>query len=299
MQQGTLFEIPEPVLVAPKVKPLQHPYWSDNKAALIERYLRYFVYITKHGTYIDGFAGPQAPEKTKAWSAKAVIESEPRRLRHFYLFDLDPAQTQRLENLIREQRPRDKSRGEPKRTFEVRQGDFNVRIHELLESRVIKETEATFCLLDQRTFECHWSSVEALARYKKVGNKIELFYFLPIAWLDRALAAVRDEEKLVRWWGRSDWQVLRQMSVQERALAFCHRLKSELGYRYTMPFPIYERRYGGRIMYYMIHATDHAEANILMARAYNHGTDGHAGEQERLAIDVPLSLRPSRPLWPI
>jgi three-Cys-motif partner protein len=297
--QGTLFELPKPVLVAPKAKPLQHPYWSDNKAALIERYLRYFVYITKHGTYIDGFAGPQAPRKTKAWSAKAVIESEPRRLRHFYLFDLKPAQTQRLENLINGQRPRDKSRGEPKRTFEVRQGDFNVRIHELLEARVIKETEATFCLLDQRTFECHWSTVEALARYKKVGNKIELFYFLPIAWLDRALAAIRYEEKLVRWWGRSDWRVLRNMSVQERALAFCQRLKNELGYRYTMPFPIYERRFGGRIMYYMIHATDHAEANVLMARAYNHGTDGYAGEQERLALDVPLSLRPNRLLWPI
>src|SRR5687767_5974460 len=111
MHQGTLFEMPKPALVVPKVKQLQHPYWSDNKAALIERYLRYFVYITKHGTYIDGFAGPQAPEKTKAWSAKAVLESEPRRLRHFYLFDLAPEQARHLENLVQQQRPRDKSKG--------------------------------------------------------------------------------------------------------------------------------------------------------------------------------------------
>jgi hypothetical protein len=35
-----------------------------------------------------------------------------------------------------------------------------------------------------------------------------------------------------------------------------------------MPWPIYERQSGGRIMYYMIHATDHTEAPILMSRAY-------------------------------
>jgi len=38
---------------------LDRPVWSENKADLIARYLRYFVFITKHGTYIDPFAGPQ------------------------------------------------------------------------------------------------------------------------------------------------------------------------------------------------------------------------------------------------
>jgi len=38
----------------------QNPVWTDNKARFIMLYLRYFVYITHHGTYIDGFAGPQA-----------------------------------------------------------------------------------------------------------------------------------------------------------------------------------------------------------------------------------------------
>src|SRR5712672_141396 len=36
----------------------QHPIWTENKAKLIERYLYYFVMVTKHGAYIDGFAGP-------------------------------------------------------------------------------------------------------------------------------------------------------------------------------------------------------------------------------------------------
>ena len=40
-----------------------NPVWTDNKARFIMLYLRYFVYITHHGTYIDGFAGPQADVK--------------------------------------------------------------------------------------------------------------------------------------------------------------------------------------------------------------------------------------------
>lgn len=43
----------------PRVKPLINPIWTENKAKLIERYLYYFVLVTHHGTYIDGFAGPQ------------------------------------------------------------------------------------------------------------------------------------------------------------------------------------------------------------------------------------------------
>ena len=59
--------------------------WTAHKARFIERYLYYFVLVTKHGTYIDGFAGPQQPDDAEMWTAKRVLESEPRWLRHFYL----------------------------------------------------------------------------------------------------------------------------------------------------------------------------------------------------------------------
>ena len=57
--QPVLFELPASGAVEPFVRPLRHPIWTEYKARLIERYLYYFVMITKHGTYIDGFAGPQ------------------------------------------------------------------------------------------------------------------------------------------------------------------------------------------------------------------------------------------------
>src|SRR5207249_11125830 len=78
----------------------RNPIWTGCKAKLIERYLFYFVQITYHGTYIDGFAGPQESDSQEMWSAKLVIESRPRWLRNFYLFDDNAAQVKRLREMV-------------------------------------------------------------------------------------------------------------------------------------------------------------------------------------------------------
>jgi three-Cys-motif partner protein len=116
--------------------------------------------------------------------------------------------------------------------------------------------------------ECDWATVEKVARYKKSGHKIELFYFLANGWFERALSGQKDLEKLARWWGRDDWNKLGDMSRDERRNILVLRMKRDFGYRSVKAWPIYERETGGAIMYYMIHATDHPEAPIQMARAY-------------------------------
>lgn len=249
-------------------RPIRAPVWSDHKARLIERYLYYFVMITHHGTYIDGFSGPQAPDHPETWSAKRVIESRPRFLRNFFLGELDPAKVTALRELWASQPPREKK--EAKRTCQILEGDFNARVDDVLSSGLINEKEAAFALLDQRTFECHWSTVKKLAAHKKAGNKIELFYFLAVKWLHRAFSGVEvNKDRVDEWWGNSDWPSLKTMKQFEIAQLMTKRMKSELGYRFALPFPIYEHEDGaGSIMYYMIHATDHQQAPGLMWRAY-------------------------------
>lgn len=256
--------------VGPRVKVIEWPIWTENKARLIQAYLRLFVMITHHGTYIDGFAGPQKANKPDMWAANLVLASEPRWFRHFYLYDIDPRQVELLEELKRAQ-PTVTSDGTPiKRAITVGRGDFNKVVTGLLASKPIRDKEATFCLLDQRTFECDWATVEALAHYKPPAErKIELFYFLAIGWLRRALAAQRDLSKLQRWWGRDDLEAMRSLNDIGLAEAFASRFREELGYTYAMPWPIRKRHGGGRVMHYMIHATDHSEAPLLMSRAYH------------------------------
>ena len=83
---GTLFGFhPEKGPPEIKFEALHHRIWTKNKARLVERYLYYFLFITHHGTYIDGFAGQQDPGKPDSWTAKRVVELEPRWLRHLFL----------------------------------------------------------------------------------------------------------------------------------------------------------------------------------------------------------------------
>jgi three-Cys-motif partner protein len=261
-QTELALELPEGPPPEPEIPALSDPIWTENKAKLIERYLFYFVMITKHGTYIDGFAGPQEPDKPSMWAAKLVLESEPRWFRHFYFFDKGQKQIESLERLS------DSQATDPTRQINVIAGDFNVEIKRVLNGRPVKESEACFCLLDQRTFECEWETLRYLARYKSIGNKIELFYFLPMHWFGRALAALGDKTPVELWWGRDDWETLFRINGDQRKELIVKRFKEELGYHSVKPWPIYEKKDGGAVMYYMIHATDHPLAPGLMARAY-------------------------------
>ena len=253
-------------MVGKNFKSLRFPLWTQNKAKLIQTYLQLFVYITHHGTYIDGFAAPQNDlhQNDDTWAAKLVLEMEPKWFRDFWLCDIDPKGLEKLKQL------RD-AHVTAKRQVTVLEGDFNDRVSEILASGRITEKTATFALLDQRTFECGWQTVQTLSRHKASGNKIELFYFFPTGWVDRSIAAVKrpaTEQKVERWWGRSDWRSLLGMDRTARARLVAARFEHELGYKKAEVFPIHSSAHGGRVMYHMIHATDHPEALSLMVRAY-------------------------------
>ncbi|HEX9640878.1 MAG TPA: three-Cys-motif partner protein TcmP [Candidatus Krumholzibacteria bacterium] len=291
-RQPALFDLGEAIRPEPALKRPRYPVWTENKAKLIQRYLKLFIHITKHGAYIDAFAGPQEPDKVEMWAARLVLETRPRWLRNFFLFELVPDKVTMLEQLVKAQPARAKN--EPKRTVQVFPGDMNTELCKVLNESPIGQKEAAFCLLDQRTFECHWQTVEKIAQYKRAPeNKIELFYFMPNSWLDRAFSGLKDEAKALLWWGRDDWQSVRKARGQARAQLFVERFKA-LGYASVKPWPIYEREGGGRTMYFMIHATDHPEAPTLMSRAYAKAVLSDQ-EFEQLVLSMPLEASTSTP----
>jgi three-Cys-motif partner protein len=145
-----------------------------------------------------------------------------------------------------------------------------VNVAKILKPEKISQKQATFCLLDQRTFECHWKTVKTLAEYKQSpNNKIELLYFLGVGWLHRSFSGIRNTEIMDFWWGKKDWKKLPTLSTHDISTLMSNRFKHELGYRSSAAYPIYDRAAGNRVMYYMIHASDHAETPALMVRAHN------------------------------
>jgi three-Cys-motif partner protein len=253
-----------------KYKRYDQAIWTENKSHFIEQYLKYFVQVTKHGAYIDGFAGPQSFEHLDAWTAARVLASEPKWLRKFFLCEITRRGVQELKRLVAVQsETRDKKGRKITRTIKVIPGDFNRTLDDLLARGTITQKEATFCLLDQRTFECHWRTLKKLAKYKKPPNhKIELLYFLGVGWLHRALSGIRKNAKAREWWGKADWQTLRSKSSYAIVELVCQRIREELGYLFVAAYPIFDKNEGDRVMYYMIHASDHDEAPALMVRAH-------------------------------
>lgn len=97
-----LFEPPERVRPA-KVRrdslPDRQRLWTLDKATLISRYLYGFVMVTKSGTYIDAFAGPQWIRRPQSCAAVRALELEPPWLRHFHLFEVNEKKIPFLEAL--------------------------------------------------------------------------------------------------------------------------------------------------------------------------------------------------------
>jgi three-Cys-motif partner protein len=263
-------------------KALRHPIWTENKARLVARYLYYFVLITKHGCYIDGFAGPKQPGVADSWAAQLVVEIEPKLLRQFFLCDNDHKKVGALQALRDLQPP---VRG---RTINVIEGDFNEQIAGILGSGVIKPTTAAFCLIDQFSTECHWATLKTVAAHKPMNKpKIELFYFLASGWLERALEGfTKNLDVPERWWGRPDWRSVIKMPGQQRAQNFCQRFREELGYRFAHAWPIMDKGDRGRVMFHMIHASDHDEAPRIMYRAFTHATLPLESKDQ---LELPLS----------
>lgn len=261
-KSGELFDNLPTITPAKRYIRPSFPVWTEHKANFIQRYLRLFIQITKHGTYVDGFAGPQRLELEHAWSARLVLQIRPPFLRHFFLCEANRRSFVALRRCV-DQMPKEKGR-----TIELFHGDFNVKVDQILQSLFITENEATFCLLDQRMFECHWKTVEKLSS-KKSKMKIELFYFFGSGWVKRALAGVTRNQNIVEcWWGRKDYDTLKAKSREEISTMLQDRLRTEIGYRFVTAYPIFKREHNEIVMYEMLHATDHDAAPELMNRAY-------------------------------
>ena len=262
--------------IPPYTKPMEGHIWTASKSKLIDEYIHRFLLVTKHGAYVDLFAGPQRETFSDDWSVKRVLERrspDSPSLRYYAVCDANPSQVARLETLSR-------LHSHKPHQFKIYDGDANEQIEAMLDDL---PDVPTFCLIDQRTLECRWETVRKVALHKD-QYKIEIFYFLAQAWLDRSWKSTKDAERLHSWWGRDDYKDFIHLGSVYRAQAFCSRFKMELGYAYVHPFSIHEKGEDSKTMYYMIHASDHPRAPVFMSEAYNHVRRETAGGIEQLSF---------------
>ena len=145
------WEIPPISSNSVEIGSLPSPIWTETKAQLIQNYLRLFLFITKHGVYIDGFAGPQDKANPDSWAAKLVLELAPPWMKAFFLCEIKKSSYADILSMLQTQKTI------AGRQIVHKHGDFNEWIADVLASGSITDKTATFALLDQRSTECHWS----------------------------------------------------------------------------------------------------------------------------------------------
>lgn len=241
------------------------PAQTNAKARLVEEYLRRFQIITKGGLYIDGFSGAQSPAHEEAWTAKRVLELEPKRIRRVWLCEQDEAKLPQLRGLQMAH-----ARNPRWREVTVLTGDFNRRVDQILMGNKIPRMSAVFVFLDQHSTECQWATVERLANHRP-ARKFEMLYFIGSMWLLRALSSARRPERLAQfdaWWGGPGWRDLIGGNQTDIVSAFIRRFREELGYEFVKGYPIRLREDEKTIAFHLIHASYHEQAPQLMAQAY-------------------------------
>ena len=247
--------------------------WSLNKLEVLEKYLRVYRRVAGNGTYIDGFAGTgHVTIGGQSRSGSAIIALESDAFRRLHYFEL-PRRAASLRKTLESQRRAGRC--------DIRSGDFNQLLPELLESGVVPRERPCFAFLDPNSTQHAWTSVDRLARYKTVDVgakqcKVEMWILFNLQqaiqrlWpRDRVRYSLPPHaETLDSIMGdREVWMDLWKGGKSPEWLLHRYRERIEdFGYAYVIPQYIADPA-SGRPQYVMIHATDHDAAESFMSWA--------------------------------
>ena len=156
----------------------------------------------------------------------------------------------------------------------------------------------TFAFIDPNGPDVHWSTIEALAKFKKAGRtKTEIWLLLAGRHVHQDPATdgtVRevDAAKLDHMYGTEQWRRIYEARVRgdlqpgdardEYVNLMRWRLENVLGYQWTHPLEIFNER--GHSIYHMVFATDHEVGNRIMTDLYSAAADEFPACARRLDI---------------
>ena len=256
-------------------------FWTRGKLGILSKYLDAFTTAGKNKSkefiYLDLFAGQtenieRLSEEEFAGSTKIALEIENppfTRLRFF--------EKEHFEELA------ESLSTYKDRNFKVVPGDCNENISEVLEGLSGCNRAPTFAFIDPNGPDCHWSTLEALARFGKPAKRYKTEFWMLFADgmfprtlpldgnLDRA-----SEKRMTLMFGTEDWLPIYEARCSERIESseaqkkylnlMQQRLENELGYKWTHPLKIFNENKGH--LYHLIFATDHPAGSKIMKSLY-------------------------------
>ena len=225
---------------------------------MLREYLDQFTTATKHKSseviYLDIFGGqPENRERLtnevldgSSRLALSITDPPFTRLR---FFELEPYAT-RLENALRSEFA--------DRDFSVISGDCNETVHHGLGELESINWAPTFAFVDPNGPDMHWSTLAALAQFKRASRyKAEIWLLFTVGMFTRNLPMEkgireRDAQKLTRMYGTDQWQVIYHDRLagnltggaarEEYVNLMRWRLEKNLGYKKTHALEVFNSK---------------------------------------------------------
>ena len=256
-------------------------FWTRGKLDILSRYLDAFTTAGKNKSkkfiYLDLFAGQtdnieRLSEKEFAGSTKIALEIGNPPFTRFRFFEKE--HFEKLEESLSNYDNRD---------IKVIPGDCNENISEVLEGLSGCNRAPTFAFIDPNGPDCHWSTLEALARFGKPAKKYktELWMLFADGMFTRLLPVKNQpssdsKEKITKMFGTDEWRRIysarceNKLEASEAREEYVNlmrwRLENKLGYKWTHPFAVFNE--SGSPLYHLIFATDNEAGNNIMTYLY-------------------------------
>jgi len=257
-------------------------FWTRGKLELLRRYLDAFTTTTKNKSteriYLDVFGGqPENRDRLTndllAGSARIALSIDDPSFTRLRFLEVEPYAT-RLRSALDQEFPR--------RDFRVVAGDCNTTIHATLQDLAQLNWAPTFAFVDPNGPDTHWSTIEALAAFKRKDRpKTEIWLLFAAGMFMRNLrtdGSVRpeDADQLTKMFGTDQWRAIYAARVSgdltpadardEYVNLMRSRLEQVLGYKWTHPLEVFNEH--GSSIYHMIFATDHPVGTEIMTSLY-------------------------------
>jgi three-Cys-motif partner protein len=297
--------IEDPSFRSPRGEDRQHlKRVSRIKHVILQKYLPPWAVILgswhQRLAYFDCFAGPGEYEldgEPVAGSPVIAVNSAIEFLRNksnqsllMYLIDDDQRQVERLEASLRHLQPYPKNLD-----VNVRCADSRSYISNLLESLGL--FVPSFFLIDPYGHPLALSVINRILRRDRTEALINLMWFR----INMDLGNPAAEARLDELFGDNDWrsQQFIHLRVSAREKAFIDYFTSRLACRFVLPFKIRydpeDSQGGNRTKYYLLHASNHVKAALLMKEVMwplgdEEGTFDYSGESQGILISQTPTL---------
>ncbi len=261
-------------------------FWTRGKLELLRRYLDGFTTASNRVSeriYLDVFGGQpdnrdRLTDELLDGSARLALRTSDPGFTRLRFFELEPY-ARRLEAALRADFP--------DRDFEVVPGDCNQTVAPVLADLTPFNWAPTFAFIDPNGPDAHWTTLEAIAGFKRSGTtKAEIWLLLAAGMFMRTLPLQgplrpADANKLTRMYGSDQWWAIYEGRLrgdlapadarEEYVNLMRWRMQTVLGYEWTHPLEVFNER--GNSIYHMIFATDHEAGNRIMAHLYTQAAD--------------------------